>query len=430
MSSRYCDIQYGLFLFEAKTPSKDNFRKDTGSILKMLPYFHLQSLDNIYSNPTFTALEITGQEPPTIDNIDIKLIVDVYNKRRNLGWKTCIVLSYLTENTLFRDQLYLLISLVNNGINPRDIVVFFPDGNYTNDHMIDINGIINSLNCRIIPVIHSELHAYYRTQISFEQDTSEYSAHRPKKILLPLGKLFKDFRLQLAHEIYNSKRDQEFIFSIWQSKENIINYFQELDRWQPNNTNSNGFDFLGRVDLNHFPNFPAMVKNKEFQNFCISRQGSVENFNDSRLDSTILKLVNENSAHLGYPFSKKIYDESIMSIVAETFFKLDFVTEKFFKPIINSHPFILFSEELFTDFIKKLGYVTFEDVIGEQIPADLIPEMKIKKKLEKTLVILDNYHSLEAKIVEKVNYNKQVFQNRATSKFKEILATFLEINNS
>ena len=64
----------------------------------------------------------------------------------------------------------------------------------------------------------------------------------------------------------------------------------------------------------------------------------------------------------------KFYENSLFSIVAETFFYSNVIhlTEKSFKPIINHHPFIVVSAPYTLKAIRSFGFKTFGDIIDER----------------------------------------------------------------
>jgi hypothetical protein len=63
----------------------------------------------------------------------------------------------------------------------------------------------------------------------------------------------------------------------------------------------------------------------------------------------------------------KFYENSLISIVAETFFYSSVIhlTEKSFKPIINHHPFIVVSAPHTLKAIRSFGFKTFGNIIDE-----------------------------------------------------------------
>jgi hypothetical protein len=63
----------------------------------------------------------------------------------------------------------------------------------------------------------------------------------------------------------------------------------------------------------------------------------------------------------------KFYENSLFSIVAETFFYSNVIhlTEKSFKPIINHHPFIVVSAPYTLKAIRSFGFKTFGNIIDE-----------------------------------------------------------------
>lgn len=88
-------------------------------------------------------------------------------------------------------------------------------------------------------------------------------------------------------------------------------------------------------------------------------------------DNTILLVTNEGitSSH-GWPFDHTICRKSSVSYVAETF-DMDrgyypyLITEKFCRPIINRHPFVVQSAPSQINLFRSLGFQTFSTLISE-----------------------------------------------------------------
>ena len=73
----------------------------------------------------------------------------------------------------------------------------------------------------------------------------------------------------------------------------------------------------------------------------------------------------------GYPFDKKLFADTYMSVISETHSGAHdcnpqfFPTEKTYKAIINCHPFIMLSTQSYLSHLQKQGYKTFAPYVDE-----------------------------------------------------------------
>lgn len=94
-------------------------------------------------------------------------------------------------------------------------------------------------------------------------------------------------------------------------------------------------------------------------------------------DSTNLFDTNEGiSAFDGYPFSPTIYSKSSVSYICETFdydkhINPYLMNEKFYRSIVNKHPFIVQGSPGQLETIRSFGYKTFDQLIDESYNKDL-----------------------------------------------------------
>jgi|SRR6056300_66119 len=78
--------------------------------------------------------------------------------------------------------------------------------------------------------------------------------------------------------------------------------------------------------------------------------------------------VYENNHYLGYPYDVKLYKHHNLSIIAETHFDQNqefHPTEKTYRAIANSHPFIIASTPYFLTKLHNKGYQTFNKYWNE-----------------------------------------------------------------
>lgn len=91
---------------------------------------------------------------------------------------------------------------------------------------------------------------------------------------------------------------------------------------------------------------------------------------ESDIDVPLTHHINQNRGgdviHYGFPFDETPYRKTGYSIVCETHhgstcFLNPWLTEKIFLPIMNHHPFIVFGESNFQEFLEECGYKTFDE---------------------------------------------------------------------
>ena len=128
-------------------------------------------------------------------------------------------------------------------------------------------------------------------------------------------------------------------------------------------------------------------------------------------DIKIIDDIDVNDTDWQRHFNPKWYNSTAFSIVAETIVNEEnnylFITEKTFKPIAFRHPFIIFGQAGILQYLKTLGFETFENMFNESY--DL--ETDITKRLENIVNQINNF-SLEKYdniTLEKTKHNKNLF---------------------
>ena len=92
--------------------------------------------------------------------------------------------------------------------------------------------------------------------------------------------------------------------------------------------------------------------------------------------------------HSGYPYDKKLFEDTFMSLVAETHSGHEscnpqfFVSEKIVKAIGNCHPFVVLSTQHFLKEMRELGYKTFSPYINEDYDDEPDPELRMVKAID------------------------------------------------
>jgi hypothetical protein len=121
---------------------------------------------------------------------------------------------------------------------------------------------------------------------------------------------------------------------------------------------------------------------KELLNHCQQYQSMVRhNWNNDQVDSTYSAKIDINDAV-----------NSAVHIVAETLFDTEkiYLTEKVFKPMVMSQPFILFSPPGSLQYLKDYGFKTFDNCWDESYDC----ETDSVKRMEKLLSLIDHIAGL------------------------------------
>lgn len=193
----------------------------------------------------------------------------------------------------------------------------------------------------------------------------------------------------------------------------------------------------------HFINKYGKENWSEFYNYIIETSPRIVDYDD-------LENV------WGYGFeSKKIYNQSLISILSETNFYEDtgYLSEKIWKPIAHGHPFILVGPYHSLKFLKEhFGFKTFSPFIDERYDNEKDANRRMEL-IQKEIKRLNNYSLEELKeLVENLKstilYNKNLLFKygskkdialdylhylRITSRegeANELLNTFISQNNS
>ena len=423
MSSRECDIQYGLLvtvapLIDGPTERYNCYQIiDTGSIFKMTPYCHTINTQDTLKFERLLIIEITGQSTVTKDSHDLWQIANFYKERIRRGLKTVISISWITENTLSISLAYAIKELIDQGIDPKHIILFCPEN--FNTLRGDFVGFfsITGEEINIICCYHAEIHAYYRSYISQEQPLSKFSVDRPNKCLVNMAKISKHFRIMLLYEIFKGRQYDQFSVSV------NTGSFVSIDDAFSKDINQ----IFGNLNTDaQFPSFKSCLKDNKFKEWIKLSEGRIDNFDIEEWDVDILK----STAFLGYPVDPKIFDNTCLSLVSETWVSGNFLTEKTFKPIINSHPFIINGGAGELKTLHSMGYKTFDFIIDESYDDIEDHELRIKEIYKQSLIFLKEYKNHLEQLEQVVEHNRQNHYHRGFEKFNEIRRLLIKISRN
>jgi hypothetical protein len=155
---------------------------------------------------------------------------------------------------------------------------------------------------------------------------------------------------------------------------------------------------------------------------------TLENDLDVDLNSCVSLGPNKNIMYAGYPYDPCLYSSTGWSLISESFVSkmgnngayadVPWITEKTYRTIYNRHPFIMTGESGIHEYLKRMGYKTFEKFYGISVD-DFWPGIdggelhhqckqlvKVVKEFKQNLIT----HSQE--ITDMVIHNKQNLINR------------------
>jgi hypothetical protein len=117
--------------------------------------------------------------------------------------------------------------------------------------------------------------------------------------------------------------------------------------------------------------------------------------------------IGQNSNDFQRYFNPSWYDDTYFSIVAETTIDNLFVTEKTFKPITFSHPFLVYGQCGILNFLKQTGFETFENLFDEAY--DEMADANIRLNMIYDNVLNFEKIKYDQLTLQKLQHNKNLF---------------------
>jgi hypothetical protein len=240
---------------------------------------------------------------------------EIFDFREEKNKQTLLLVDYSYETGCAENDFNNKITQIAKlGIDPSKVLYVFNRSAY-HDWM---DKHINQITFIDLFAVSAAIrHAIYKLPAS--QTTVK---NRPKKINLLLGKINKPSRMQVLKSFYNSTAREKTLFSI-----------------------------LGMPT--------EKQEDKKFLEFLKNNQGPV--------DGVEIIDTNEGISSQGWPDNCQVYDETSVSFICETHETNDslFVTEKTYRPILNRHPFIVRASFPLLDYLKAIGFQTFNEFVDE-----------------------------------------------------------------
>jgi hypothetical protein len=157
------------------------------------------------------------------------------------------------------------------------------------------------------------------------------------------------------------------------------------------NKNNNAKDFLLTTVLKPIAPHRQILRDKLQNRSSLINHGTVK-FHNSTRDIFFGEFLGDFNSHIAYPTevpSMDLYRSHYIEIVPETFYdNCHCITEKTLKSIIAKTPFITVAPAGQLEYIRSLGFRTFNNIIDEDY--DLEPDLEkridmILDSLEKTI---------------------------------------------
>ena len=121
----------------------------------------------------------------------------------------------------------------------------------------------------------------------------------------------------------------------------------------------------------------------------------------------------DNSNYRGYPYDPKLYEDTAISIVAETndigvqgvaTTEQFWITEKICRPMFNYHPFVVLSTPNFLKNLRALGYKTFNSIVDESYDQEQDPYVRLDKALDCAIELAKSITSTQTKSIVVNNF--------------------------
>lgn len=198
-----------------------------------------------------------------------------------------------------------------------------------------------------------------------------------------------------------------------------------------------------------------LIKNKIFDKGLVSLNRPWDNLIPPYIDKTIQNFIIQNSPFIINPnlnlnfnlacnLEPNDYEKTFISVTTETLIDEDtlFLSEKIWKPIIMGHPFLVYGNKGTLEYLKNIGYKTFDKWIDESYDNEvnhLIRGKMIVNEIKKLSELsLDKLKEIRNEMFEICEFNQKHFIKLITENWKThnniILENYLykiwnEINN-
>jgi hypothetical protein len=187
-------------------------------------------------------------------------------------------------------------------------------------------------------------------------------------------------------------------------------------------------------------------KNDLLKQCLLSVMGNLKEFSEVVDDEEFLKEIDQRIINVGgtpvlyqegtsnkefmcETSNRIIFNNSVLSCVLETAFSENvngqtswsgngFLTEKFYRCIVNKTPFIIYGTPKVYRQVREMGFNDFGSVIDLSFDSIFDEQEKIEKYTTEVVKFLDNFEDRMTEIQAICDYNYEVFLNKSRAEYK------------
>lgn len=303
-------------------------------------------------------------------SVAIEKQVFEYRQEKSLITKLLVDRSYETglSETDYNNKILQIVKL---GIDAKDILFVLNRSAYAEWMDKHISQIVFIDLFAVSAAVRHAIKKMPASQTSVEA--------RPNKINLLVGKIDKPSRSLILKSFFDSNLKDSALFSV-----------------------------LGMPQ-------DSSQHSEEFLNFLKNNQGPVDDV--ETFDQT------DGISSQGWTNDTSVYDNTSVSFICETHETNNslFVTEKTYRPILNRHPFIVRASFPLLEYLRAIGFKTFEAFVNESYDKsrDITKEQSdilVKRAGE----LLEQVKNNPAEIQEIVDYNYETLIKFAQSELANL----------
>ena len=359
----------------------------------------------------------------------------------NPDFTSCInELSFETIKTLKESKIPILLFLDSEGFSftDRGCWIDIVQAQFTKARLIE--------NAKFLCFGTGDMqHFYNGHRIKCLDFTQIHSITQINKDILldsrksPMTKCFGSTFFEYAYEFPNGKKFNEMKSSILAPKNKTMDFLcmnrnlrahrlalvSELFRYKLN--------VQSLVSLTGGPIMPAPSEGDRWKvkEYMLKNSDQIKYFDDFTDNFKPIKISGQDD-NLWLP-PAEYYCKTFFSVVTETEYTAEsfFLTEKTAKPITWLHPFIILGNPYTLKYLKSLGYETFPEMFDERYDEEESIEKRLGLIVDQIkLFCRINYSEKIARfqsIIDKLNYNRNVWDKRQENRILPILNMFKEI---